>query len=211
MSVIVLVGNKGGVGKTTLSLNLAAAFARNEPTVILDADPQGSASQWYANSEYEELLPPVFAIAADLDAQVVDLRTRYRRIIIDCPPSVLAPQTHAALRVGDFALIPVQPSPLDLWAMVHLERALEQARDVNPGLEALLVISQLEARTTLSRLMPDALAELDIAVAATAIRRRAVYRASALEGRSVFHMGRRGAAAAAELDQLISEVITHDR
>ncbi len=210
MSVIVLVGNKGGVGKTTLSLNLAAAFARNEPTVILDADPQGSALQWYANSEYVELLPPVVAADADLDAQVADLQTRYRRVVIDCPPSVLAPQTHAALRVGDFALIPVQPSPLDLWAMVHLERALEQAREVNPGLAALLVISQLEARTTLSRLMPEALAELEIAVAATAVRRRAVYRASALEGRSVFHMGRRGAAAAAELDQLISEVITHD-
>ena len=105
------------------------------------------------------------------------------------------------------ALIPVQPSPLDLWASIHIEQAISEARSNNSALKALLVINQLEPRTTLSQLMRDALGEIKVPVADTSIRRRAVYRASALEGRSVYAMGKRGAQAVAELDQLIEEVI----
>jgi chromosome partitioning protein len=90
---------------------------------------------------------------------------------------------------------------------VHIEQAISRARTTNPSLRALLVINQLETRTTLSRLVRDALTEIAIPVANTALRRRAVYRSSALEGKSVFDMGRRGADAATELDQLIQEVV----
>jgi chromosome partitioning protein len=128
-------------------------------------------------------------------------------ILIDCPPSVHAPQTLAALEFADLALIPVQPSPIDLWATVHIEKAINEAREVNPGLKAMLVINQIEARTTLSKLVREVLSEIALPVAATAIRRRAVYRNSALEGKSVFDIGKRGADAAAELDTLIKEVI----
>ena len=70
----------------------------------------------------------------------------------------------------------------------------------------MLVINQLEPRTTLSQLMRDALGEIEIPVADTAIRRRAIYRASVLEGRSVYSMGKRGTEAVDELDLLIKEV-----
>jgi chromosome partitioning protein len=71
----------------------------------------------------------------------------------------------------------------------------------------MLVINQIEARTTLSKLVREVLSEIALPVADTAIRRRAVYRNSALEGKSVFDIGKRGADAAAELDRLIREVI----
>jgi chromosome partitioning protein len=203
--VIALVGNKGGAGKTTLAVNLAAALGRSDATAIIDADPQGSALQWSVIGETPT--PDVFGCTDSLEGQAAALAERYRHVVIDCPPSVHAPQTHAALRSARLALVPVQPSPMDLWATVHIERAIEQARAVNDDLAALLVINQLEARTTLSRLIRDALGELDLPVATTAVRRRAVYRASALEGRSVFDMGRRGAAAAEELEQLTNEVL----
>lgn len=207
MPVIALVGNKGGAGKTTLAVNLAAALGRSATTAVIDADPQGSALQWRIIADNDRA-PPVLEGAEGLEDQAADLANRYRYVVIDCPPSVHAPQTHSALRAAGLALIPVQPSPMDLWATVHIERAIEQAREVNSRLAALLIINQLEIRTTLSRLIRDALAELDLPVAATAVRRRAVYRASALEGRSVFDMGQRGAAAAEELDQLVNEVLT---
>jgi len=140
--------------------------------------------------------------------RVHQVQGAYRHIIIDCPPSVHAPQLHAALTVADLALIPVQPSPVDLWATVHIERALEHARIVNRRLSAMIVINQLESRTMLSRLMHEAVSELEVPVARTAIRRRAVYRNSALEGRSVLDMGQRGADAAAEIEHLLNEVIT---
>ncbi len=208
MSVIVLVGNKGGAGKTTLAVNLFAALARKAKVALIDADPQGSALQWKTDAEGAE--GNVFAAKPDLAAQVADLSGDYRHVLIDCPPSIKAAQSKAALCLGDLALIPLQPSPLDIWAMVALEKALEKARKVNPELSAFLVINQFEPRTTLSRLMPDALSELDIAVAKTPIRRRAIYRVSAIEGRSVFDMGRRGADAADEIEQLISEVIPNE-
>jgi chromosome partitioning protein len=206
MPVIAMVGNKGGAGKTTLAVNFAAALAQRASTAVLDADPQGSTLQWHAFADDDNALS-VFEATADLQTQAGELHPHYHYIVIDCPPSVHASQTHAALQVSDIALIPVQPSPVDLWATVHIERAIAQARNSNPGLNAVLVINQLEPRTTLSRLVREALAELELPVAETPVRRRAVYRASALEGKSVFDMGRRGADAAAELDQLIKEVI----
>lgn len=206
MPVIALVGNKGGAGKTTLAVNLAAQLARRDSTIVLDADPQGSALQWRAIAD-DSASPPVYEAASDLQSQAADLVDGNTHVVIDCPPSVHAPQTGIALRLADVALIPVQPSPVDLWATVHIESAVEQARQQNPRLVAFLVINQLEPRTTLSRLVRDALAELDLPVAATGIRRRAVYRASALEGKSIYAMGRRGSAAAEELNQLIDEVL----
>jgi chromosome partitioning protein len=119
---------------------------------------------------------------------------------------VRAPQTIEVLKTASLALIPVQPSPVDLWATVHIEQAIGDARIVNPGLQSLLVINQLESRTTLSRVVREALTEISLPVAKTALRRRAVYRNSALEGKTVFDMGARGAAAAEELEQLIQEV-----
>jgi chromosome partitioning protein len=109
--------------------------------------------------------------------------------------------------LSNLALIPVQPSPLDLWATVHIDHAIEQTRQVNPGLAAFLVINQLEPWTRLSRLVRRGVAELGLPAAERAIRRRVIYRASMLEGKSVLEMGRGGRAAAEELKQLISEVI----
>jgi chromosome partitioning protein len=205
MPVIALVGNKGGAGKTTLAVNLAAGLARSSSVAMIDADPQGSALQWSAITG-DAAAPSVSVAEADLQRQAVKLLQDYDWVVIDCPPSVHAPQTGAVLGFGDLALIPVQPSPMDLWASVHIEQSIEEAHKLNSSLRTLLVINQLEPRTTLSRLVRDALSEIAFPVADTAVRRRAIYRASALQGKSVFDMGRRGADAADEIDQLIQEV-----
>ena len=145
--------------------------------------------------------PMMYEAHSDLEHQVGELSSDYEHVVIDCPPSVQAPQTDAVLRLGDLALVPVQPSPVDLWATVHIEQAIDRAHLSNPSLRALLVINQLEARTTLSRLVRDALSEIGLPVATTALRRRAIYRSSALEGKSVFDMGRRGADARCNPDR----------
>lgn len=206
MAVIALVGNKGGAGKTTLTVNLACALNRIAPTAILDADPQGSSLQWRAIAESDDA-PPVYASDRQLDAVLATRRSKFEHLIIDCPPSVNALQTSQALRAAELALIPVQPSPLDLWATAHIDAAIHEARHANPTLKPILLINQLEPRTTLSRIMRQALAELDWPSAATAIRRRAIYRTAVLEGKSVLEMGSRGAAAAEEINQLINEVL----
>ncbi len=209
MSIIAIVGNKGGTGKTTLALNLAAGLAQRDGVVIIDADPQQSAYQWRLVREQDETLPMVVAAAVGLKNSVQALARTHAHVVIDCPPSIKAPQTEQALAMAEHALIPVQPSPMDLWATTHIARVVERLRPDNPALRACIVMSQIEPRTTLSRLMPDALAELDLPVVNTAIRRRSIHRHCILEGRTVYQAGRRGEAAAAEIDALIEEVLHH--
>ena len=206
MPIIALVGNKGGAGKTTLSINLATGLSKHDSTIVIDADPQGSAFQWRAIAD-DDNIPEVLEAEEDFGLQARQLANAFTNVVIDCPPSVHAPQLHTALGVCDMALIPVQPSPMDLWATIHIEDAVEEARESNPRLRACMIINQLEARTTLSQIVREALAEIELPVADTAIRRRAIYRTSALEGKSVFNMGSRGADAAVELNNLIEEVL----
>lgn len=204
--VIALVGNKGGIGKTTLCVNLAAALSAHGPTVILDADPQRSSLQWRHLAVRDDAVAVIDAVA-DVQGAVHAAQTGHRYVLVDCPPSVHAAQTAGVLTICDLALLPVQPSPLDIWATVHIEAQVSAARSSNPGLRAVLVINQLEPRTKLSQLMRRALAEISLPAAQTAIRRRVAYRASVLEGCTVMELGSRGAAAAEEIHQLIDEVV----
>ncbi|HYQ70762.1 MAG TPA: ParA family partition ATPase [Gammaproteobacteria bacterium] len=206
MPVIALVGNKGGAGKTTLCVNLATALSALARTTVLDADPQRSSLQWRELAERDDAVTVIDAVD-DVSAAVQVACERYDYVVIDCPPSVHAVQTAEVLAICHVALVPVQPSPLDIWATVHIEAKVEEARRVNAGLRAMLVINQLEPRTLLSRQVRQGLAELDMPVAQTAIRRRMAYRSSVLEGRTVMDLGMRGIEAADEIRQLIEEVV----
>lgn len=206
MTVIALIGNKGGAGKTTLAINLAMMLHQQATTSLFDADPQGSSLHWSAMVN-SDVTPAVFDATEDIGNIVEQHRQQAQHIVIDCPPQLYSPQTQEALEHCDIAVIPVLPSPLDLWATVAVDEAITQARAANPKLAALLVINQLEPRTKLSRLMREALPELDMPAAETGIRRRAIYRASVLEGKSVAQMGQRGAAATTEINDLLAEVI----
>lgn len=206
MPIIAIVGNKGGAGKTTLSVNLAAGISNQSSIAVIDADPQGSSLQWRAIAG-DNVHFPVYAPTFSLKQQAESYSSKNDFVLIDCPPSVKSPQSISVLEFADIAIIPVQPSPMDLWATVHIEKAISEAKETNPELRALLVINQLESRTTLSKLVREVLSEIALPVANTAIRRRAIYRNSALEGKSVFGIGKRGADAVEELNSLIQEVV----
>jgi len=206
MPVIALVGNKGGAGKTTLCINLACGLQRRGSTLLLDADPQLSSLQWSEIAGGNGAVGVVDAVD-DVAGMVREQRERRECVVIDCPPAVQSEQTRQAMTCSDLVIIPVLPSPLDLWASAHIVQELEWARSVNPGLRALVVINQLEPQTRLSRLMDDALAEIGLPVANTAIRRRMVYRNAMLQGRSVLEAGYRAGPAAEEIEQLVDEVM----
>ncbi len=206
MPKIAVVGSKGGVGKTTLAVNLMGGLTQYGSVVLLDSDPQQSALQWSVIRNQDDG-PEVVDASQTLRTKVREWEAERNHVIIDCPPTVNAPQTLEALQVADIAIVPVQPSPLDLWAMVHIVETIEVAMESNQRLHALMVINQLESRTLLSRFAHLAVRELQLAVASTVIRRRAIYRTSMLEGRTVYQMGKRGVPAAKEITQLIDEVI----
>ena len=207
MPVVALVSNKGGAGKTTLATHLAAALDRRGKTVLVDADPQGSALHWSMVAQANgETGVRVVEAGADLAREGRRLGKSHDFVIIDCPPAIGAAQSRAALAVCDLALVPVLPSPLDLWATSHIAEAVRRTSRGGAGPEARLVVNQLEPRTTLSRVVGGALAELEIPALDTRIRRRSIYRNCMLEGRTVYRMGARGRSAVAEMDQLLTEI-----
>lgn len=206
MPVISLIGNKGGSGKTTLAINLGAGLANIANSALIDADPQGSSIQWYQFVDQEQGVD-VFQANAQLRDQVKDLSASYDYVVCDCPPSINSEETQILLAISDIVLIPVQPSPIDVWATIKLEEVIGQAQKSNQKLKAYVMINQLEPRVALSRMLRGALSELELPVTETALRRRAIYRNSVLDGRSVFDAGKLGADAATEITQLIQEII----
>jgi len=205
--VIAVINQKGGAGKTTLSMNLAAGLTRRGDTVVIDLDPQGSSRQW-ASMGSAPFPATIKQINGNWDARTLHRNYRaYQHMVLDCPPSLESHASLQALRACDVALIPVLPSPVDLWASMKLPQEIEEARKANPNIQAFLVLNQLEPRSALSSAMRDALTEFGLPVLNAGIRRRAAYRNAALEGLSVYQMGGRGTHAAEEMEAIIEEVI----
>ncbi len=211
--VLAVASLKGGCGKSTLAWNLAAGLARREGPErvgLLDADPQGALTHWAAwgaaGAERQGGMVPVHAAGADPDAALVQAMRRHARVVVDCPPSLDMAVTQRLLARAHMVLIPVLPSPLDLWASARTARTVVEMRRDNPGLQAWLLINQVEPGSALSRAMSRALAELEVPALASMVRRRAAFRSAILEGVSVYQLGARGREAAREIDQVLQEV-----
>ena len=114
--------------------------------------------------------------------------------------------TRQVLERARVALIPVLPSPLDLWASAETVAVVAEARQANPALKAWLLVNQAEPGSALSRALGKALAGLGLPVLRGVVRRRAAFRTAALEGVSVFQLGYRGREAVREIEQIIEEV-----
>ncbi len=205
--IIALINQKGGTGKTTLALNLAAGLARRGATHLVDADPQRSITQWVGMGGGSSGLPAVAQLAGNPVAILTRLARSHRYVVVDCPPMAQGDAVAAIMRMAHLALIPVLPSPIDLWASVDMAVAVNQARQHNPDLRACLVLNQLEARNALSRDMREAVAEFDLPVLTASMQRRAAYRSAAVEGVSVYGLGKRGQTAVADIEAIIKEIL----
>jgi chromosome partitioning protein len=136
--IIATANTKGGVGKSTIAGNLAWAFATHEPmrrtVMLVDADPQSSVTKWFDLAEVVPFDRTQLTTARVLQHQLPRLRQQYELILVDCPP-MQSDITAAAVAQADLALIPVQPSPLDVLAYSELVPLLRQAQGFNPSLK----------------------------------------------------------------------------
>lgn len=206
--VIAVINQKGGTGKTTLAINLAGGLARRGRTVVVDADPQGSAAQWAGlGAEDGRSALEVRSTTSDIAGAVKELRGNADFLVVDCPPTLEGDVAGAAMESADTVLIPVLPSPMDLWGSVRLGDALAEARNRNSALAVYFVVNQAEPRSALSRAMQHALGEFDFPTLDARVHRRAIYRHAALEGCTVYDIGRRGETAVQEIDAILQEVL----
>jgi chromosome partitioning protein len=185
--MIVTIANlKGGAGKTTAAVHLAAeAHARGLRVLLCDADPQRSALTWAAvATEAGHDGPSVVGVSGNLHATVPKMAKDYDLAIVDAPPRGDA-MTRAAVVVADVTVIPIGPSPVDVWAAGATVAIVREAEAMRPGLRASVLLTRLQARQSLSAQAREATEALGLPVLAATLGLRTPFAEALAAGEGV--------------------------
>lgn len=204
--IIGVLNQKGGVGKTTLSVNIASALAQGGARVLLiDADPQGSSLDWSAAREDEPLFSVVGLPRSSIHKEVAQIGQGYDHIVIDGPPRV-TDLARSAIMASDMVLVPVQPSPYDIWAADEVVQLIKEAAVYKSNLKCAFAVNRKIANTAIGRDVGEALASYPVPVLATTVTQRVIYAEAAAQGKAVFEIDPTGPAAA-EIAALVTELM----
>lgn len=206
MTIIISVLNqKGGSGKTTISSNLAQALALDGHKVLLvDSDPQGSLRDWN-EANGGELLPVVGLDRETLPKDLKAVSDGYEFVIIDGAPQI-AKMSAAAVKAANLVLIPVQPSPYDIWACADLVDIITARQEVTEGKPlAYFLISRAIKNTKLGLEIKQALVDYELPVMKAFTTQKVAYPTTASEGQTVFNEP--GCSAAREITAIKNEVM----
>ena len=202
------MNQKGGVGKTTLSVNLAACLARTGARVLLiDADPQGSALDWAAARQSEPLFSVVGFPRATIHKEIAQLGQGYEHIIIDGPPRV-TDLARSAIMASDIVVIPVQPSPYDIWAAEEVVKLITEARVYKENIKSVFVVNRKITNTAIGRDVRDALAAYPVHVLNASVAQRVVFAEAAAQGQAIFEIDPAGPAVA-EMEAVAAELMEY--
>lgn len=166
---------KGGTGKTALSIHLAHAIALAKRKVILiDCDPQGSASGWAAAREEASPFPVIGMARDSLHRDIVPIIADYDHVVLDTPPRVSA-LARSAILASDLVLIPVQPSNYDVWAAAETVDLVKEAMQFKPDIKAAFIVNRRITNTAIAREVNDALANYPFPILKTGIGQRVAF------------------------------------
>ncbi|MEM6902562.1 MAG: ParA family partition ATPase [Pseudomonadota bacterium] len=205
MPIITVAQQKGGAGKTTLVAHLAIALAqRGLTTATVDIDPQASLSHWYAVRE-ESLGEAATGLTHRqisgwrTQREVEELAGAHDVVIVDSAPHAEM-ETKNAIRSASLVVVPVQPSPMDLWA-TKPTLELAQGEKVTP----MLVLNRVPPRANLADLIEKKLKALKVKVARAQLGNRVGLAGAMMDGRTISETQRRSVGAA-EVKKLAAEV-----
>lgn len=183
--IVSILNQKGGTGKTTLAVNIAREYTKRQfKTLLVDSDSQGSALRWHEESGGDFIDLTCLPVTT-LDKDVLKFKDAYQRIIIDGIPRV-SPITVCAIKAADVVLIPVQPSPYDVWATEDLVRLVKDRIEITEGkLKAYFIVTRAIKGTLLNREIVEQLFSMGLPVFTSGTYQRQEYARSAKEGRTV--------------------------
>lgn len=210
--ILLLGGEKGGTGKTTLAVNLAVMLSRTGKDVLLvDTDKQGSANFWASIRDESGALPRIPCVqkfGKGLAKDVIDLAGRYGEIIIDAGGRD-SMELRYSLGIADTVVIPIQPTQFDLVTLYQMETLVAQAQALNPRLIAFVALNRASTNPSVSDTQEACNLISDfthVALLNSILRERVSYQRSVREGLSVVEVPQPDNKAISELHSLYEEV-----
>lgn len=216
----ILCGQKGGTGKTTTAVTIACELkhSRGASVLVVDADPQRSASTWLAIGARDgQPVPTCVAMGAEMhrQGQLASLAAGYDAVVVDCP-SRIDDRVGAVMRSallyagqhGGLAILPCGPSAMDVWALADSIEAVDTARVVVPELRAAVVVTRRSpSRTVIGESARAVLSEAGMPVLSSELRYRIAYAECPASGVGVTAYSP-DSAAAGEVRALVDELTT---
>jgi chromosome partitioning protein len=210
--ILLIGGEKGGTGKTTLCTNLAAIRASSGIDVlIVDADKQASAMAWSIARNASGLVrrvPCIQKFGINLPEEVLDIQTKHQDIIIDAGGRDWI-ELRAAMSVADRMYIPLQASQFDVWTLEAMDSLLRKNREINRKLQAFVIINRASTNPSVSEALDAAEAIKDFEnfeLSKNLIRERISFRKAARSGLSVCELKPQDSRAIQEIQSFALEV-----
>lgn len=174
MKIITVAHQKGGVGKTTLSLNLAYCFSQGAKVAVIDIDPQGSISglKDILAKQGIDLIQP-----KDME----QAKSKYDIAIIDTPP-YLTTALPEFFGYSDFVLVPTKASILDIMAISATIELLKKAQSQRPYLKSGIVVNMVKSRTSITEDMKEVLQQYEFPMLEAMVSDRVSYTRSPISG-----------------------------